>query len=72
MNLPARLLTAEEVAKFLSIRVATVYDAASAGRIPVVRLWEGKRRAMIRFRPSDIEQLINERTIPATAPRTKG
>ena len=58
----ARLMTAEEVAQRLRIKPATVYEAASKGRIPCVRLWEGNRRALIRFRCEDIEQLINERT----------
>ena len=64
MNPPDRLLTAEEVAKLLSIRVGTVYDAASTGRLPVVRLWEGKRRALVRFRQEDIERVILERSVP--------
>ncbi len=72
MNLPDHLLTAEEVAKLLSIRVGTVYDAASTGRLPVVRLWEGKRRAMIRFRPEDIQRLITDRaTAVSTHERTR-
>ena len=58
-----RLLTARQVADLLNVRVATVYAAAAAGRIPCVRLWEGNRRALIRFRREDIERLIRERTI---------
>ncbi len=58
----AHLMTAEEVATRLRIKPATVYEAASKGRIPCVRLWEGNRRALIRFRAGDIEQLIRDRT----------
>jgi len=57
-----RLLTARQVADLLNIRIATVYAAAEAGRIPSVRLWQGRRRALIRFRPADIEKLIHDRT----------
>ena len=56
------LLTAQQVSRRLSIRVATVYAAAEDGRLPCVRLWEGRRRALIRFRAEDIEQLIQARS----------
>ena len=59
----ASLLTAEEVATRLRIKPATVYQAAAEGRTPHVRLWEGNRRALIRFRAEDIERLIRERTV---------
>ncbi len=61
------LLTAEEVARLLRIKPATVYDAAAAGRIPCVRLWKGKRKALLRFKRSEIEKLISDRSIPARA-----
>lgn len=60
-----RLLTASEVAELLSLKVGTVYDAASKGRIPCVRLWEGRRRAVIRFVAQDIERFIGDRSVPA-------
>ena len=65
---PERLLTVEEVARLLSVKPGTVYDAASDGRLPVVRLWEGKRRSLLRFRREDIERIIRERTNPAQQP----
>ncbi len=65
MNPSQRLLTVEEVACLLAVKPGTIYDAASRGRLPVVRLWEGRRRALIRFRPDDIQRLIDERTVPA-------
>ena len=58
------LLTAVEVAGLLHVRPATVYAAAARGEIPCIRLWEGRRRALIRFRPEDIARLIQERTLP--------
>lgn len=52
------LLTAEEVGQLLRLKPATVYEAAADGRIPCVRLWRGRRKALIRFRLADIERLI--------------
>jgi len=57
------LLTAQDVARLLSIEPNTVYDAVARGRIPVVRLWSGSRRALLRFRKTDIERLIRERLV---------
>ncbi len=58
------LLTAEEVAQILRLKAATIYEAAASGRIPSVRLWQGRRKALVRFRREDIERLIRERTSP--------
>ena len=57
------LLTAEEVARILRLKPATIYEAAARGRIPSVRLWKGRRKTLIRFRREDIEQLIDARTV---------
>jgi excisionase family DNA binding protein len=59
------LLTAEQVAKLLNLRVSTIYDAATKGRIPCIRLWRGQRRAVVRFLPEDIANLIRSRRTPA-------
>ncbi len=56
------LLTAEEVARILKIKVSTVYDGVYYGRLPAVRLWKGRRRTLLRFRSEDIEAVIRERT----------
>ncbi|MCP4002650.1 MAG: helix-turn-helix domain-containing protein [bacterium] len=56
------LLTAEEVGRILRLKPATVYEAAASGRIPSVRLWRGQRKALVRFRRDDIEELIRDRT----------
>jgi len=63
----AKLLTAEEVAERYRVKAATIYQAAAEGRIPCVRLWEGSRRALVRFRESDIEGLIVDRTFLGSA-----
>ena len=53
------LLTASEVARVLKVKTVTVHAAAHDGRIPCVRLWQGRRRSLIRFRPQDIQKLID-------------
>ena len=59
------LLTAQEVAEILAVQPSTVYDAVYRGVLPVVRLWEGRRRALVRFRRTDIEEFIRQRaTVP--------
>ncbi len=63
-----RLWTVQQVAEVLSVKPSTVYDAVYRGVLPVVRLWEGRRRALLRFRRSDVEKLIRDRTVfPSTA-----
>lgn len=54
----AQLMTAREVARLLRVRTTTVYEAAASGRIPAVRVWQGKRRALIRFRRADVEAIL--------------
>ena len=59
------LLTSEQVAELLSLKPQTVRDAAWRGKLPCVRLWQGRKKSLLRFQRSDIEALIRERTIPA-------
>ena len=56
------LLTTAEVAKFLNVGIRTIRSAVTDRRIPHIRLWQGPRRSLLRFRLADIEQLIKERT----------
>jgi excisionase family DNA binding protein len=59
-----QLLTVEEVSHLLRIKPATVYEAAASGRIPCVKLWRGRRKALVRFRLSDIQEFIARRSVP--------
>jgi hypothetical protein len=59
VELGVPLLTAEEVGRILRLRPATVYEAAADGRIPCIRLWKGRRKALVRFRRDQILNLIN-------------
>jgi len=59
-NLGLRLLTLDEVAAHLGMSRAWVRDHSTRRnpRIPVVRL--GGRRAVLRFRPQDVQQFIDQ------------
>lgn len=56
------LLTASQVAELLNIKKSTVYEAALKGRLPAVSLWKNKRRTFLRFRRTDIEKFIQDRS----------
>ena len=60
------LLTAEQVAKLLQLRPQTVRDGAWRGKLPCVRLWKGKKKTLLRFRKSEIEEWIRQKSIPAS------
>jgi excisionase family DNA binding protein len=59
------LLTVSQVARLCRLKPSTVYSAVSRNLIPAVVLWKGKRRRVVRFRRSDIDQLIRDRSVPA-------
>lgn len=71
IEIDEELMVAEEVGAALRLRPATVYQAAADGRIPCVRLWTGRRRAVIRFRRRDIERIVREGGIAPSAERRR-
>ena len=62
---PEALVDATAVGKHMKIAKATVYDQVAKGLLPHVRLWSGTRRTVIRFRMSEIEQFLRDRTVGA-------
>jgi predicted DNA-binding transcriptional regulator AlpA len=68
---PESLVDAAVIGTVLGIAKSTVYDQAAKGRLPHVRLWTGARRPVIRFRMSEIEKFIRDRTIVPGADRVK-
>ncbi len=58
------LLRAKDVARILDVRPSTVYDLVHRGVLPYIRIKQGARRSLIRFRATDIENLLRERTVP--------
>jgi excisionase family DNA binding protein len=61
-----RLLTVREAATLLGLQPATLYQWAYKRRIPVVKLFGA--RGALRFRLSDVEQLIKDSLRPAKRP----
>lgn len=61
--MPDNLLTLDDVAKQLNVSKAWVRDHATRRepRLPVVRL--GGKRAVLRFRPQDVDEFIAEHLI---------
>jgi predicted DNA-binding transcriptional regulator AlpA len=59
------LLDAQTVARWLNLAPSTIYDQAARGIIPHIRLWQGARRTVIRFRKGDIEEFLRGRTQPS-------
>lgn len=55
---PERLLTADEVADWLSMNPQSVYRMAREGRLRKVQVSDNT----VRFRPSDVEAWIDERS----------
>jgi len=62
-SLPQSLLTLDDVAALLGVSKAWVRDHATRRnpRLPVVRL--GGRRAVLRFRRSDVERFIESNLV---------
>jgi excisionase family DNA binding protein len=60
---PSCLMSLEDVAKYLNVSREWVRDHATRRnpRIPVVRL--GGKRAVLRFRPQDVEKFITENLV---------
>jgi excisionase family DNA binding protein len=61
-----RLLTAEEAAQFLGLKVATIRRLTYTGELPIVR--PTGRRA-VRYRLRDLQDLLRMRTEPARSGR---
>lgn len=65
------LLAVEEAAAILKVKPGTVYDWVSKGILPHVRILAGKRRPVIRFRRSAIEQFVQQQSVPAQRRQAK-
>ena len=63
-----KLLTAEQLADYLQVKPQTIRDAAWRGKLPCVRLWTGRKKTLLRFDRSEIEEFVRERSVPASRP----
>jgi len=55
------LLTVRQVSDLFQLRPSCIYDAVAKGRLPAVKLWQGRRRSVIRFKRQDILAFIESR-----------
>ncbi|TWT96515.1 helix-turn-helix transcriptional regulator [Neorhodopirellula pilleata] len=55
---PDSLLTVADVAKWLCVSSSLIYQLVEAGKIPVLRIGNG--RGAIRFRSEDIQSYLDE------------
>ena len=60
------LLIVPEVAAILRIKSTTVYALVARDALPHVRIAQGKRRALIRFRRADVEAFLERRSVAPT------
>jgi len=58
-----KFLLASDVATLLLLKTSSVYQLAHDGVLPHVRIADGRRRPIVRFRREDIERFIAERTV---------
>lgn len=59
----SQLINARRVAEILDVRISTVYALCRRGELVHIRLGEGRRRPLIRFRFEDLQALLEQRTI---------
>lgn len=64
------LLKASQVARLLNVKTSTVYDLCYRRVLPHLRLVEGRRRSMIRFREEDLEMWVKSRQAVTEADET--
>lgn len=60
------LLTVEEAAELLRIQSTTVYDWAAKGLLPHIRILAGTRRPVIRFRETELESFLQQKSVPSS------
>ena len=58
-----QLLRASAVAALLGLKSSSVYQLARDGVLPHVRVAEGRKRAIVRFRAEDIARFIADRVV---------
>jgi excisionase family DNA binding protein len=57
---PGRLLSAEEVASILDVKPSTVFEWALKGKIPSLKLTEGKK-GIVRFNSNRLNEWLEEK-----------
>ncbi len=68
MSNQASLLTAEQIAQMLNVKRSTVYEWVRMDYIPNIRLGIGKKKPLVRFSLSAVQEWLNQKE---TEGRTK-
>lgn len=55
-----QLLTAKDVKDMLKVSKATVYNLAKSGMLPSVKILAPGGKALIRFKPRDVEAMVDK------------
>jgi len=63
------LLTAEQIARILNVQRSTVYDWVQMDYIPHIRLGTGKKRPLVRFSASKVEEWLKEKEVEGRSKR---
>ncbi len=63
------LLTAEQVSKILNVRVSTVYEWARMGYIPHIHLGMGKKKPLVRFSSTAVQEWLESKLKPGRTTR---
>ena len=63
------LLRAHQIARILNVKPSTLYALCYRGVIPYIRIRQGKRRPLLRFRQEDIERFLKANSLPPTGKR---
>lgn len=59
------LWTVEQLAEYWQVKLQTIRDAVWRGKIPCVKLWRGKKKSLLRFKRSEIEEFIRQKSLSA-------
>jgi len=63
------LLTAEQVSNILNVRVSTVYEWARMNYIPHIHLGTGRKKPLVRFSPTAVEEWLESKSKPGRTRR---
>jgi len=69
MSNQASLLTAEQIAQMLNVQRSTVYEWVRMGYIPCFRLGVGKKKPLVRFSLSIVEEWLKQRAVQGRTKR---
>ena len=63
------LLTAEQIAQILNVQKSTIYGWVQIGYIPCFRLGTGKKKPLVRFSLSQVQEWLKEKEVEGRTKR---